>query len=386
LVFKRLLRPEPPPELPAALSAALPAALSILIPDLIPYGREQGPPELSDLLFFDLETTGLSGGAGTVAFLAALGRFVREPGSPAAGPRFRVGQYLLTDYPGEGDFLAAVLAELEKPAPSGRPPLIVTYNGKTFDAQILKIRCLMNGLRPPAYYHADLLHPCRRLWKRALPGCSQGEIETAVLGLDRTGDVPGALAPDIWFSFLKTGVTAELLNICEHNVRDITGLAGIFAALIRIAEDPATAPETYRVDPENLALHWFYACRRRGPFREAVGPEQRLADELLTLAADRACPRAACVWAQELFRRGRAEEGRRRLRALTTGKHPGETKAAACRLLAVDAEWRLRDLPLALSYTEFFLSLKPPQNTLKKDMTKRRERLLAKLAKNKVFQ
>jgi uncharacterized protein YprB with RNaseH-like and TPR domain len=382
-----MVSPEPAPEIPPAL----PAALGILVPDLIPYGGEQGRPYPGDLLFFDLDTTGLSGGAGTTAFLAAFGRFVRDPGPPSAVPAFgparlQVTQYLLLDYPGEGDFLEAALGELGAQTPSGRPPLLVTYNGKSFDSQILKIRCLMNGMEPPRYYHADLLHPSRRLWKRVLPGCSQGEIETAVLGLDRTGDVPGALAPDIWFSFLKTGETGDLLKICDHNVRDITGLAALFAAFARIAGDPVAALETYRVDPENLALRWFYALRGRGPERgnlvlERAPGEQALGEELLTIAADRAYPRAVYLRARELFRRGRPEEGRTRLLALLEGNCPLEIQAAACRALAIDAEWRLDDPLLALDFTEQFLSLGKVPKALEGDMQKRRERLLGKINK-----
>jgi uncharacterized protein YprB with RNaseH-like and TPR domain len=379
--LKRQVSPEPSPALPGGLPAALP----ILIPDLIPYSRDWGPPDFSGLLFFDLETTGLSGGAGTLAFLAAFGRFVRDGRGAGSGLSLRISQYLLLDYPGEGEFLAAALAELEKPVPSGRPPLLVTYNGKSFDSQILKIRCLMNGLRPPEYYHADLLHPCRRLWKRVLPGCSQGEIETAVLGIDRAGDIPGALAPEIWFSFLKTGETGDLLKICDHNLRDISGLAAVFAALARVALDPAAAPETYRVDLETLALRWFYAAGGRGPFREyaageAAGPEQRRAEELLSLAADRACPRAATLRAKTFFRRGQAAEGRARLRLLAEGDFPEAVRAAALRSLAIDAEWRLKDPALALAYTErLFSQKKNIQTGITGDILKRRERLSQKI-------
>jgi uncharacterized protein YprB with RNaseH-like and TPR domain len=374
LAVKREVLPDFAPDVPAPL----PGALEILIPDLIPYGRDRGPPELPDLLFFDLETTGLSGGAGTAAFLAAFGRFTPD------ARRLRVTQYLLLDYPGEGEFLEAALAELEAPAPSGRPPLVVSYNGKSFDAQILKIRCVMNGLIPPAYYHADLLHPARRLWKRVLPRCSQGEIETAVLGLDRAGDIPGALAPEIWFSFLNTGETAELLKVCDHNLKDITGLAALFAALARIAENPAAAPETWRVDLESLALRWFYAQKGRGPEGgEGSGPEARRGEALLAAAADRACPRAAYVWARELIRRGRGEEGTRRLSLLAGGDAPKAVKAAAYRTLAIDAEWRLGAPGLALDYVDRFLlpeNIHPPMHL---DMQKRRERLLRKMSRRR---
>jgi uncharacterized protein YprB with RNaseH-like and TPR domain len=407
LSVKRTVWPEPP----AALSAGLPGALPVLLPDLIPYGRDHGGADIRDLLFFDLETTGLSGGAGTVAFLAAFGRFIRDdrrpcttanasclPGSaantvdgtdppPEIPVRLRVTQYLLLDYPGEGDFLEAALAELGAPAPSGRPSLLVTYNGKTFDAQILKIRCLMNGIRPPEYYHLDLLHPARRLWKRVLPSCSQEDVETLILGLRRDGDVPGALAPDIWFSFLKTGETGELGKICDHNVKDITGLAALFAALTRIAEDPAAAAETYRVDLESLALRWFYALRGRGPVKglcaagEVPGPERAQAEKLLEIAADRSCPRAAYVWAREILRRGKTAEGIKRLSLVIKGDAPKGLKAAACRTLAIDAEWRLADPQLALKYVDLFFAPENMYAGMYEDMCKRRERLLKKTAK-----
>jgi hypothetical protein len=235
----------------------------------------------------------------------------------------------------------------------------------------------MNGLRPPEYDLLDLLHPCRRLWKRVLPNCSQGEIETSVLGLDRTGDIPGALAPEIWFSFLKTGETGELLKICDHNLRDISGLTALFAALARIAHDPVRAPETWRVDLENLALRWFYAWGNEAG--EAAGPERWRAEELMVLAVERACPKAASLWAAELFRRGRAEEGRTRFLALAEGEYPEEIRAAAYRALAVDAEWRLKDPALALAYTEYFFQQNYLRPRIKQDIIKRRERLLKKL-------
>jgi hypothetical protein len=242
----------------------------------------------------------------------------------------------------------------------------------------------MNGIRPPEYGHLDLLHPSRRLWKRVLPNCSQGEIETSILGLDRSGDIPGALAPDIWFSFLKTGETGDLKKICDHNIRDIGGLAALFAAFARIAGDPVAALDCYRVDPENLALRWFYALRGRekGSGPKPSAEEQALGERLLSIAADRGCPRAVYLRARELFRRGRPEEGRTRLLALLEGNYPPETQAAACRALAVDAEWHLEDPPLALDFTERFLSLGKVPKALEGDMLKRRERLLRK-QKNK---
>jgi hypothetical protein len=346
----------------------MPRALPILIPDLLRYAGGAGSPAPEDLLFFDLETTGLSGGAGTVAFLAALGRFVLPGG-------LRVDQYLLLDYPGEADFLAALLPELTASGgPGGKAPLIVTYNGKTFDLPLLKTRCLMNGISPPELPQADLLHPARRLWKRLLPGCSQGEIETTVLGLDRTGDTPGALAPEIWFSFLRTGASGELLGICDHNLRDISGLAHLFAAFAWIAGGPVQARVVYPYDIENLALHWRKASGRNPAFFD--GELFAAGGELLALAAGEGRPRAIFALARDLFRGQKPVLAREYLGSIIAGEYPPRTKAVAGRMLAIDAEWRLRDPRAALAYTETALAREGIPEQLKNELLRRRERLL----------
>jgi hypothetical protein len=243
-------------ELPFRFPGAFSGALPIIVPDFYRLGRL---PLAEELFFFDLETTGLSGGAGTIAFLAAIGRFdnsAKYNGNAA----LVITQYLLLDYPGEYDFIGSVTSDL------ARQPIMVSYNGKCFDSQILKNRCLMNRIKPPEYFHADLLHPSRRLWKRILPDCSQSTIEISVLGLDRTGDVSGAMAPEIWFSFLKTGDNRELLRVCDHNLKDICGLASLFLALTEIAADPFESRIKFRFNEEALALSWWKAIKKTPEF------------------------------------------------------------------------------------------------------------------------
>jgi hypothetical protein len=363
--LRRQLTMDPPLGFPGEFPAALPVLIPDLRAALSPGGAPRPVPE--DLLFFDLETTGLSGGAGTVAFLAAFGNLIRLAPSPQKQGRdrpfrgeeaasadsaltcykLRLTQYLLLDYPGESDFLGALLGEFAAPPGAGsfgRPRIIVSYNGKTFDSQILKNRCLMNGMMPPEYLHADLLYPARRLWKRILPNCSQGEIETSILGLDRSGDIPGALAPDIWFDFLKTGLAPPLLGICEHNKKDILGLAAIFAALGYIAADPEGIHKRYNYDVENLAFR-FRRESRRASF---CGPEEllRTGEGLLRLAAELSCP-------------------------------------AALRALAIEAEWRSADFPLALEYTNRALALDSLKANLRDDLSLRQKRLQGKIRRNK---
>ena len=314
------------------LPQPLPRSLGILVPDL-----RRRLPEPEALVFFDLETTGLSGGAGTVAFLAAFGRFVMAPPAP---PRLRIEQYLLLDYPGEYDFLQALLPHLT----GNGPPVVVTYNGKTFDAPLLTTRCRMNGLEPPEFAHADLLHPARRLWKRLLPSCSQSVIETSILGLDRTGDMPGAMAPEMWFSFLRNGESQGLLDVCAHNARDILGLAHLFALTAAIALDPVKAAAVCSYDMEALALRWRRLIRRPGG-----------------------------NWGE-----AEAAAGQALLEAAITRDYP-PAGYAAYRALAVDAEWRQDDIPSALAYTQAALSLEGLRPAAHQDLSRRRERLLLRL-------
>jgi len=336
---------------------SLPAALEILVPDLS--GRKL--PSIDDFLFFDLETTGLSGGAGTTAFLAAFGKHRRDG-------KLHITQYLLLDYPGENDFLATVLAEFKN-----ENSVIVSYNGKCFDSQILKTRCLMNRMKPPEYYHADLLHPSRRLWKNIINDCSQGSVEARILKIYRENDIPGAMAPDIWFEFLKTGETQRLLGICDHNRADIAGLSSILAAMISIASDPLGCEE-YIFDLERLALFWRDFLRRCAPDSEL----QVTGSELLRKAAEKKYPRAVLVYAQDIMRNGEFSKGRKMLMKIPESDFPINIKLQALRTLAVDSERRLKKTAASLEFVNRALEL-VDEGAWKNEFMRRKDRLEKKL-------
>ncbi|OFW36774.1 MAG: hypothetical protein A3F70_18455 [Acidobacteria bacterium RIFCSPLOWO2_12_FULL_67_14] len=103
------------------------------------------------LMFVDLETTGLAGGAGTYAFLVGCGWFDRGA--------FRVRQLLLAGYAAE----RALLGEVARIAGDSA---LGTYNGKTFDLPLIESRFLLHRMTPPFENlpHIDMLYPARRLW------------------------------------------------------------------------------------------------------------------------------------------------------------------------------------------------------------------------------
>ena len=116
--------------------------------------------ERARTIFVDLETTGLSGGAGTVAFLVGCGWF--DMGA------FQVRQFLLTSYAAERALLDAVAACFDAAS------LLVTYNGKTFDVPVMETRWMFHRMRMPLeeVRHFDMLHPARRLWASREIGAS----------------------------------------------------------------------------------------------------------------------------------------------------------------------------------------------------------------------
>jgi uncharacterized protein YprB with RNaseH-like and TPR domain len=171
----------------------------------------------NDMLFLDTETTGLAGGAGTIAFLVGVGRFT--------GDHFRLRQYFLREPGEEAGLLHALQEDLENAG------AIVSFNGRVFDVPLLEMRYML-GLRRhwslSSLPQIDLLHPARRLWRRSLPDCSLGTIERTLLGVERSDeDVPGAQIPGMYLDYLRTGDAREMTRVLYHNAIDILSLVGL---------------------------------------------------------------------------------------------------------------------------------------------------------------
>ena len=154
-------------------------------------------PAPERLVYLDTETTGLAGGTGTCAFLIGIGT--------VEGTQFVVRQFFLRDYPEEKAVLRA-LAEILDSFDG-----LVTYNGKTFDVPLLETRYALARLKSPfgRLLHLDALHPSRRLWRLRLESCKLTDLESAVLGIEREGDVAGSEIPGIYFDYLRTGRRAR---------------------------------------------------------------------------------------------------------------------------------------------------------------------------------
>ncbi|HOV74310.1 MAG TPA: ribonuclease H-like domain-containing protein [Candidatus Hydrogenedentes bacterium] len=211
-------------------------------------------PDLDDFdpataLFLDVETTGLAGGTGTVPFLVGAGFFDNGV--------FRLEQTFMRDFDEEEPmlrYLGALFA---------RGTSIVTFNGKSFDVPLLRTRFIAHRLpfRLDGIPHFDLLHAVRRIWKLRVKDCSLGNIERAVLGLERRGDVPGADIPLIWFDYLRTRDARELKRVFYHHRMDILSLAALTARLSRGLAAPGR--EGFDHDEDRLSVVRLHFRQRR---------------------------------------------------------------------------------------------------------------------------
>jgi uncharacterized protein YprB with RNaseH-like and TPR domain len=189
-------------------------------------------------LYVDTETTGLSGGSGTLAFL--IGQASVEPDALV------VSQYLLTRFAGEAAMLAAFAGGV---TPDDR---LVSYNGKCFDLPLLTTRYRMQGEAHALdqLAHLDLLHAVRRLFGKRWPDCRLTTLEERLLGFRRQHDLPGAEAPAAWTDYIRQGRAERLIRVVEHNRQDLVSLALAHAALVQAI----TQPHKHGVDIPALAL------------------------------------------------------------------------------------------------------------------------------------
>jgi uncharacterized protein len=205
--------------LEAALSLA-PQTLERLAP-----GSEGG---LARAAFIDIETSGLSGGAGTFAFLVGVGTF------EALG--FRLRQFFLADVSAERAMLTAVAETVD------RCDTFVSYNGKSFDLPQIATRFALNRLPAPgdSFLHIDLLHAARRLYGHLLPSCRLSIVEQELLAVRRYGDVPGWLIPGLYFAYVRRQDAAGLHPVFEHNALDVLSLVTFAAHLDALMGDPGS--------------------------------------------------------------------------------------------------------------------------------------------------
>ena len=182
---------------------------------------------LSKFAFLDTETSGLSGGTGTYAFMVGVARFI--------GDRYVLKQFFMRD-PAEEPALLEGLANFLTPCEA-----LVTFNGKAFDAPLLRTRYTLHDIPCPFsdFSHLDLLPLARRLWRDRLESRALKYLEEHVLGLTRSSEeVPGYEIPWLYFDYLRTGDARPLGGVFYHNAMDVVAMAALLAHMNDMLESP----------------------------------------------------------------------------------------------------------------------------------------------------
>jgi uncharacterized protein YprB with RNaseH-like and TPR domain len=293
----------------------------------------------SKWLFLDTETTGLAGGTGTYAFLVGVAWW------DAGG--LQVEQFFMRDFTEEYSVLQELAARVAE------RPVLVTFNGKSFDWPLLESRFTMTRAiaAPKLAAHLDLLHPARALWKLRLTTVRLVELERHVLDAPRLGwrredDMESALIPQYYFDYLRGGSARHLVGIVKHNQMDLRGLAALFHKINMLLSDwSCSAGEVESLDLFGLSR---FLQRRGDAGRAHTACAQALA---IGLPAD-VKPKAQRELALMAKRRGEYERAAEIWQEMVADS---QDAVRACEQLAIYYERHAKDFRRATEFAQLAL-------------------------------
>ncbi len=204
------------------------------------------------VLFLDTETTGLSGGTGTLAFMVGLGFF--KEGS------FFIQQFFMRDYSEEKACLSLLKERLES------FQYLVTFNGRNYDIPLLETRFILSRQAPKIKEmpNFDLLYPSRRIWKGAYDNCRLVTLESQLLGVERTDDVPSEWIPHLYFEYIQTGDARRIYQVFYHNQMDILSMVALAGRIHLVYHDPQAAKARKGIEHFALGkLFWEHGEREK---------------------------------------------------------------------------------------------------------------------------
>jgi uncharacterized protein len=134
-------------------------------------------------------------------------------------------QFLLRDIEDEPGAIWSLISQLE---PNSS---LITFNGRSFDIPYIKQRLAYYGLDAALDNpHFDVLHFTRRALRSKLSDCKLETVEKYI-GIKRDINIPGALVPHFYNTYLKTKNPGPLVAIVEHNKQDLLTLGTLFSKL-----------------------------------------------------------------------------------------------------------------------------------------------------------
>jgi uncharacterized protein len=300
-----------------------------------------------ELFFFDTETTGLGGGVGNTIFLLGYASVI--------GEELVLRQHILPHPGAEVPLYQSFLENVNYKT-------LVTYNGKSFDWPQVKTRhMLVREYVPklPDFGHFDLFHAARRLWKHKLERMKLSIVEKEVLEVERVDDIPGFLAPMIYFDFIESKEPDGMIGIIKHNEMDILSLVSLYSHLtfqLCGIDQNQSRPESYEVG------RWYAAL---GEKQQA----EKVLNKLMT-ENDSTSLKAKLILAFQ-HKKERKWELARKLFEEIVKSGEGQMRLTASLELAKIFEHRLIDYELALKYCQdaIFLQTRSNLNSMKGPLT-----------------
>lgn len=176
---------------------------------------------LKQIIYLDIETTSLSKASGNLPFLIGL--------CQASDTHVIIRQIFMRSPAEEKSALVELIRLIDG------AEAVVTYNGASFDLDIIRSRLQLHRLPDPFEQskHLDLLHVTRKLWRNTLPSRSLGYLEMSLLGVARNEfEIPGSQIPQIYYDYIRTGNSELLPGVLYHNEVDIISLAALMVYIL----------------------------------------------------------------------------------------------------------------------------------------------------------
>ena len=334
-------------------------SVSLLLPQAANTGDFlESAADPAQWLFLDTETTGLAGGTGTYPFLVGIAWW------DAGG--LQVEQLFMRDLDEEHSLLLELAERMTK------RPVLVTFNGKSFDWPLLETRYRMTRAIPPftPSVHLDLLHPARQFWRLRLGSVRLKDLERHVLSgegraLDwsRHEDIDSSLIPQMYFDYLRGGPSEPLAGIFLHNQMDLRGLAALAGKILSLLDSGsgvANSAHPSSHDPievfglSRMMHRRGHSSRARELYENALDlglprPIERLAQRELAQLAKRELDyaRATTLW-EELRRTSTAVKHKKTVIRAEEAQKALESAIEAAEQLAIYYEHRAKQPPRAI--------------------------------------
>lgn len=312
-------------------------------------------------LFLDTETTGLTGGTGTFAFMVGLGFF--------QGDHFLTHQFFMRDYSEERASLSLLKSIVDS------FEFLVTFNGRQYDIPLLETRFILSRMASKIREmpNFDLLYPSRRIWKGAYENCRLVTLESQLLGVERGDDIPSEWIPYLYFDYIQTGDATKIHQVFYHNQMDILSMVALAGRIHLVYHNPQAARPRKGIEHFALGrLFWEHGQREKAIpcFEIAL---KRCDDDLSW---------EVMKWLSMAFKKtGQGERARSLWEEMVSWSHKRD--AFPYVELAKYHEHRLKDCDQAMAYVNEALELIPSHQEKEIELLQhRRQRLEQKKVLN----